>query len=200
MIDNYFREHLPKATKVIIRFYSFTGVSPNQVTCAGFILSLASAYLVSVHAFLPALAMWWLSRLLDGTDGIYARETNQTSNFGAFLDILLDMSSYSVMVIGFYLAFPQLQLAWLIIVFLYVLCITGALALGSFEDKIPSLKPDNRGLRLAAGVAEGGETGLAYSTFLLFPDFIDALSNIWIGILLFTVVARVLLAKKELKL
>jgi len=199
MIDNHFRKHLPKITKSLIRFYAYLGITPNHITYAGFFLSLISAYLVAKNFFLPALAVWWLSRLLDGTDGIYARSTNQASNFGAFLDILLDMAAYSAMVVGFYFAFPQLQLTWLLILFFYVLCITSALALGSIEDKIPGLKDDNRGLRLAAGVAEAGETGIAYSMFLLFPSCIFIFSKIWICILFLTVVSRVLLAKRILK-
>ncbi len=198
MIDNHFRPHLPKLTRKLIRLYRFVGVTPNQITILSLFVSFGAAYLVATQSFLSALALWWLGRLFDGTDGIFARETNQATDFGAFLDILCDMASYSAMVIGFNFAFPELHFIWMFIIFLYVLCITGALALGSFEDGKPGLKKDNRGLRLAAGIAEGGETGIAYSAFLLFPGQIHILSLIWSAILIVTVLARAVLARKEL--
>ena len=198
MIDNHFRPHLPKFTRSLIKFYKFIGITPNQITLLALAVSFVAAYLVATKFFLPALGLWWVGRLFDGTDGIFARETNQTTPYGAFLDILCDMASYSIMIIGFSFAFPEMQLTWIVIIMLYVLCITGALALGSFEDKKSQIKKDNRGLRLAAGIAEGGETGIAYSVFLLFSGHISILANIWVGILVSTILARTLLAKKEL--
>ena len=96
MIDNYFRHQLPKFTRALIRFYKLIGITPNQVTLCSLAVSFGAAYLVAVQKFLPALALWWISRLFDGTDGIYARETNQVTQLGAFLDILCDMASYSI--------------------------------------------------------------------------------------------------------
>ena len=82
--------------------------------------------------------------------------------------------------------------------FFYVLCITGALSLGSLEASRKLPPRDNRGLRLAAGLAEGGETGIAYTLFLLFPDYVKPLLWMWIGVLLVTVVARTAYARAQL--
>lgn len=198
MIDDPFRKKLPKFVGPLIGLYKLLGLSPNLITIIGFVISVIAAFLVAQHMFVGAIAIWWLGRLLDGTDGIYARATNQTSAFGAHLDILSDMASYSVMIIGFNVAFPDLQNHWIVILFLYVLCITGALSLGNLEEKKNIKGNDNRGLRLATGIAEGGETGIAYTLFLLFPGHIEVLSFAWIFILTATVLARILLAKKEL--
>ena len=198
MIDNHFRPHLPKLTRPLIRLYKWIGLHPNQVTLLSLVVSFVAAYLIATHNFLPAILLWWVGRLFDGTDGIYARELGQTTPLGAFLDILCDMASYSIMIVGFSFAFPELQSTWIVILFFYVLCITGALALGSLEEKKPRIKNDNRGLRFASGVAEGGETGIAYTAFLLFPGRINILAIVWIAILFVTVLARVVLAKKEL--
>ena len=150
MIDNHFRPHLPKLTRPLIRLYKCTGLNPNQVTLLSLAVSFVAAYLVAAHNFLPAILLWWVGRLFDGTDGIYARELGQTTSFGAFLDILCDMAAYSIMIVGFSFAFPELQSTWIVILFFYVLCITGALALGSLQEKRPSIKKDNRGLRFAS--------------------------------------------------
>ncbi|MFZ3230028.1 MAG: CDP-alcohol phosphatidyltransferase family protein [Pseudobdellovibrio sp.] len=199
MIDDPFRSRLPRYVGPILSLYKTVGLSPNQVTFIALILGGVSSYLVSQQYFISAATVWWVGRLLDGTDGIYARATKQTTAFGAHFDILADMASYSMMIIGFYFAFPGLQFLWLSILFLYVLCITGALSLGNLEDKQKIPTSNNRGLRLAAGIAEGGETGIAYTLFLLFPVYIKPLAEIWIGVLVITVVARLWLAKDELR-
>ncbi len=198
MIDDPFREKLPKFVQPLLAVYKFLGLTPNMITLAGLMLSGLAAYLITLHLYTLAIAAWWIGRLFDGTDGIYARRTKQNSDFGAHLDILSDMAAYSLMIVGFSLAFPSLQKTWVLILFLYVLCITGALSLGSLEEKKRVPSKNNRGLRLATGIAEGGETGIAYSLFLLFPKQIEILSSVWVLILGATVLARLALAKREL--
>jgi phosphatidylglycerophosphate synthase len=195
MIDDPFRAKLPNFVGPLISLYKFLKLTPNYITFIAMMLGGFSAYLVAHQVFVGAALVWWVGRLLDGTDGIYARATGQTSDFGAHFDILADMASYSVMIIGFHFAFPELQVQWLIILFLYVLCITGALSLGSLEEKKKIPSSNNRGLRLAAGIAEGGETGIAYTLFLLFPAHIKILAAIWIAVLSTTVLARLVLAR-----
>lgn len=200
MIDNSFRKILPRFTKKIILFYKILKLTPNQITLLGFVFALFSAYTTSLHFYKTAIFLWWTGRFFDGTDGIYARETNQTSPFGAYFDIKLDMAAYGIMLFGFAEAFGEFYKEWIIIMFLYLLCITGALALGNLEDKLPNKTKDNRGLRLAAGLAEAGETGIAYTLFLLFPEKLKFLLWMWIIILCTTIITRTILAKKELQL
>ncbi len=83
--------------------------------------------------------------------------------------------------------------------FLYVLCITSALALGAQEERLARPARDDRGLRLGAGLAEGGETGIAYSLFLLFPGWLPVTTAVWIAVLALTVVLRSLLAARSLR-
>jgi phosphatidylglycerophosphate synthase len=146
-----------------------------------------------------AIAFWWLGRLMDGTDGIYARATGKVSDFGAYIDILLDMASYGVMPIAFSIAQPENAFLWQLVLLLYVLCITSALALGSLHEKRKLSQTDNRSLRLAAGLAEGGETGIAYTLFLAFPGSVRPMIHVWIVVLIVTVVARTMLAWRTLE-
>ena len=196
MIDDPFRKILPKYTKFIIGFYQGLGLTPNQITLVGLAISMVSAFLVARGDFLEGLVVWWVGRLADGTDGIYARQTGQATPFGAYLDIVCDMLSYSMMILAFAKAHPDLDFFWQLILVLYILCITSALALGSIEEKTSLPTRDNRGLRLGAGLAEGGETGIAYSLFLLVPQFIRPLVLVWLAILITTVVAGSLFADR----
>ncbi len=197
MIDNHFRKVMPKMVDPIIKILMKLRVKPNQVTVFAFLVSSSSVWFVLNNYFILAALIWWTGRILDGMDGILARASKTTSSFGAYLDIVLDMAAYSLFVVGLSIRFPELQFNWILILGLYVLCITSALSFGSLlgEKEIK----DNRGLKFGAGLAEAGETGIAYTLFMIFPKHIAILSLIWIGVLLITVLARTSLAYKTLK-
>lgn len=199
MIDNAFRQLLPRYSDPLLALYRRAGLTPNGVTVLGFAVALIAAFCIAQGWAKSAIVVWWLGRLADGTDGIYARATGQESGFGAYLDIVLDMAAYSVVILAFDFVHPELHLSWMIILLMYVLCITSALALGTQEAARDLPPRDDRGLRLGAGLAEGGETGLAYTLFLLFPAHVGELSSLWIVILATTVVARSVLARRRLR-
>ena len=108
------------------------------------------------------------------------------------------MAAYSLVVLALDQVHPELHDRWLLILFLYVLCITSALALGAEEASLDAPSRDDRGLRLGAGLAEGGETGIAYTLFLLFPGQLGILTGLWIVVLATTVAARTMLARRLL--
>lgn len=196
MIDTPFRRLLPHLTGPLLAFYQSRGLSPNHITLSGFVSALLAATATALGWPYVAIGLWWFSRLLDGTDGIYARSSKQVSDFGGYLDIVLDMASYGAMILGFAVWKPELSQAWMLILFLYILCITSALALGNIEEKRQFGPGDNRSLRLAAGLAEGGETGSVYTLMLIWPEAIAYLASVWIVLLIATVGARSFLASK----
>lgn len=199
MIDQYFREWLPRYTDRLIKLYEKYNLTPNNITVAGLVFALIAAVFVALEWNMLAIATWWFGRLLDGTDGILARHSGQSSFFGAYLDITCDMAAYGAMILGFAVAHGESSAYWMIILFLYILCITSALSLGNMEEKLGVGADQQRSMRLGAGLAEAGETGIAYTLFLLFPSYIVPLSTIWILVLISTIVFRTILAKKVLQ-
>ena len=113
MIDNVFRVRLPRYAGPLLAFYARLSLTPNQVTLLGFCVAILASIAVARGLWWVALSLWWVSRVADGTDGLYARETGQSTGFGAYLDILLDMAAYGAMVLGFAWAVPQLGLQWM---------------------------------------------------------------------------------------
>jgi len=198
MIDNRFRHFLQSYVDPLLKIYRFIGLSPNGVTVLGCILGILAAGIAAKNHFLPAIALWWIGRLLDGTDGIYARHLRQSSEFGAFLDINCDMLAYSSMILAFLTLWPELYIVWGLILFFYILCITGALSLGNLLGEEAKTRPSNRKLHLAAGLAEGGETGIFYTCCLLFPNLVKPFSIVWLFILCITVVSRFFIAHRSL--
>ncbi len=199
MIDNAFRRLLPQFAGPLIRAYRALGLTPNAVTTIGFALACVCGLLIAADRPILALSVWWISRLADGTDGILARESGLASDFGAYFDIVLDMAGYGVVVIALDLRHPEYHMQWMLMLWLYILCITSALALGMEEAKRGEPPRDDRGLRLGAGLAEGGETGIAYTIFLLVPGWLWLSTWLWIAVLATTVVARTLIAHRNLR-
>lgn len=199
MIDNYFRQRLPKLLSPITKVFVKLKIPPNTITYSGFLVSLFSAYLITQGNLKSAIIAWWASRLLDSFDGIVARKTKNSTPLGSYLDVSLDMASYSIIIIALSIAFPHFSYLWITVLFLYVLCITTALAYGFNEEKLGIKTKDNRGLRLGAGLAEGGETGIYYTLILLFPFLMKTITILWITILTLTVISRTILAYKNLK-
>ena len=71
--------------------------------------------------------------------------------------------------------------------------------MGSLENKLGLEDTSKRRMRLAVGLAEGGETGIAYTVFLLLPAYLHITTWLWVGVLAITIVARLLLARDRLE-
>ncbi len=199
MIDNHFRTKLELALNPFMHILLRAKISPNQITVLSFVFALISAYFVSQADLYLAIGIWWFSRFLDGLDGIYARYSSMASLFGSYLDICLDMLSYSTMILAFYFYEPSYAPLYMMVLVMYVMSICSALSLGSLEAQIKSPARDNRGLRLGAGLAEGGETGFFYSLFCFFPDQLSILLKLWLTVLIISVTMRSVLAYRTLR-
>ncbi|MBN1642822.1 MAG: CDP-alcohol phosphatidyltransferase family protein [Anaerolineae bacterium] len=76
------------------------GVTPNAVTIVGCAMSVASGTLIALGRWPVAIAVAALGGLADGIDGLLARQWEQSTPFGAFLDSVLDRWSDSAYFIG----------------------------------------------------------------------------------------------------
>lgn len=200
MIDDYFRCKVQKVCMApAVRVLGLLGVSPNFITLVSLVIALCAGMAIVIRQLEVALFLWWLGRYLDGADGEYARASGRVSVFGAMWDLTADMCAYGAIILAFSCAFPSLWLYWELVLFLYLMCSSTALALGSLERECNIPRHDNRGLRLGAGLAEAGETGIAYTLFLLFPAYLPTLVVGWIFVLCLTVAFRLRLAAVVLR-
>lgn len=77
------------------------GITANQVTILGILLSIPAAYLNFTGNFIWAIAVFHLFFLLDAADGVLARGTNSKSILGAYLDDLAHYSFQPVFLVTF---------------------------------------------------------------------------------------------------
>ncbi|MDH4028249.1 MAG: CDP-alcohol phosphatidyltransferase family protein [Nitrospirota bacterium] len=75
-------------------------INPNTITVAGFIVTVIAAVVLSQDLFTGGLLII-LGGLFDVFDGVVARVNNRASDFGAFLDSVLDRYSDAFLFMGF---------------------------------------------------------------------------------------------------
>ncbi|MDQ2757085.1 MAG: CDP-alcohol phosphatidyltransferase family protein [Actinomycetota bacterium] len=170
MLDTRVRRILAPPLDAVGARLDDIGVPALAVTAAGWVAGVAACLTVVAHAWLPALALWLLNRLLDGLDGPVARR-NGASELGGFLDIVADFSIYAGFVVAVGVAQPDARLACLALLSAYYVSGTAFLALSSLlERRGTTLAADGRSLRFVGGLAEGTETVVVYALLCLLPD------------------------------
>ena len=175
------------------------GISPNMLSVCAAMLGVLAALLVAREHALAGLATWLVSRIVDGMDGILARETNRVTPFGGYLDITLDMMAYSAMLLGFAWIHPEGGWVWAAILVGYLLVTTTTLALSSvLEKEHAKVRNNDRSLQFTPGFAEAGETTVVYALFALLPSHVTPIGWVWAAVCAATVVQRSLLARRLL--
>lgn len=200
MFDESFRARFAGWVEPLARALARLGVTANHVTIVSFVLALVAAALIADGRSVAGLAIWILSRIGDGLDGVLARDAAPTSAFGGYLDITLDMAGYAAMVIGFAVAHPALWLAWLAVLAGYVVVITTTLALSDAARRPGrDLSVTNRTFQFTPALTEAGETSVMYGLWVVFPQYVSWLVWVWVAALAITIVQRTVLAWRQLR-
>ncbi len=198
MIDDPFRHWLARNWSAPAVAMHRAGITANQVTVVAAVLGVTAAALVAVQLTWFGIALWLVSRLLDGYDGMLARLASSSSLYGGYLDITLDMLAYTAMAIAFAIAMPADVLLWMLVLLGYVLAITTTLALSSLVEKADRQLGGDRSLQFTRALAEGGETTIVYVVIALAPSVSRYALVVWIALLAITVVQRTALARRLL--
>lgn len=200
MFDEVVRRELPAWLAPSARVVARLGVTPNSVSLAGALLGVMAGVLVARNHATIGIVLWLLSRVLDGLDGILARQSGTTSAFGGYLDITLDMAAYSAMLMGFALIHPEGGWVWSMVLVGYLMVTTTTLALSSLLEKLQVLRgaSNNRSLQFTPGFAEAGETTVVYVLLVLAPSWAVPIAWVWTAVCFATVIQRTILAKRLL--
>jgi CDP-diacylglycerol--glycerol-3-phosphate 3-phosphatidyltransferase len=95
-----YKETFRQLIRPLARLLSAMRVRPDSITAAGWALSVGAATLFALGYTKTAGAVMLFAGLFDTLDGAVARESNQMSTFGAFLDSTLDRLSESAIFVG----------------------------------------------------------------------------------------------------
>jgi phosphatidylglycerophosphate synthase len=193
VIDGPAKRFLDPALDALGRFLARAGVTANAVTLTGFALALAAAALIAFELYLAGLAFILASRLCDGLDGAVARATQRT-DFGGYLDIVLDFGFYGLIPFAFAIADPAANAVAACVLLLSFYVNGGSfLAYATLAEK-RGLSGEARGSKsflFSTGLAEAGETLAAFVAMCLFPSWFSVLAGVFAALVFYTAAVRI---------
>ncbi|MFN8466974.1 MAG: CDP-alcohol phosphatidyltransferase family protein [Caldilineaceae bacterium] len=178
-------------------------VSPNAITVLAMVVGLAAAGAAAQQWYGLALALWLANRVLDGLDGMVARAHARQSDFGGYLDIVLDFVVYAAVPIGLYFANPSGVAAAALILLLSSFYVNAAswIYLSAILEKRAAGAAANGELTTVAmprGLVGGAETIIFYTAFLLWPGLLPWLFTAMAAMVAVGVLLRLGWARRNL--
>lgn len=199
MIDAQLRRFVDPPLDHIAGWIARTSVTATGVTVAGFVIGMVAVPLLALHAYLLALLAIACNRLADGLDGALARRT-RVSDFGGYLDIVLDFIFYAAVIFGFCLARPAEAVYGAFLIFSFFASGITFLGYSIFAAR-RNITTDIRGKKsiyYLGGLAEGGETIAAFTLMCLWPGAFATIAVIFGCMCWITGVTRIIWAAKTL--
>ncbi len=160
-VANYF-------TQPVARLLVKTRISPNALTCLGFLISAAAAAVIGLgHPFAGGIIVL-AGGLFDMLDGALARAANRATQFGAFLDSTLDRLAEGVVLVGILVLFAnEPSIAGVVV--------AGLALVGSFMVSYTRARAEGLGLDCKVGVFTRAERVIVLALGLLLSQLNYAL-------------------------
>ena len=168
------------------------GVTADALTWSGFVIGILGAIAIAFELYGLGLCLILLNRFADGLDGAVARASRQT-DFGGYLDIVLDFITYTAVAGGFALSHPDHTTAGVILMISFMGTASAFLAFAVIAAK-RGLSTEARGRKsffYVGGIAEGSETIAFFIIVCIWPDFFVMATWIFATMCWFTVAQRI---------
>jgi len=176
-------------------------VSATTLTLLALAATVGAGGLAWMGAFGGALGLWFLSRLLDGVDGVVARHRGEVTDLGGYLDPVLDAVGYAAIPLGMAFHLGTLEgwqaVAWLLASF-YLNSLSWSV-LATFEVKRAGGRVEGwTSTPLPRGLVEGTETVVLYALLLALPQYAIPLMLAMAGLVFLTALLRFVGAVRRL--
>ena len=209
MIDAPLRRILSRPLSMLARAIDVPWVTPDRLTMAGLVIGVGSAGLAAIQWWGLAVGAWLLSRLLDGLDGALARQRRShdpaapASEAGGFLDITADFVVYGTTVlgvaVGVTVGFGAPWWPFLAVLLAYYLNGATFLAFSSIAERSGRRLDDGRSLSFLGKVAEGTETIVVHSVWLILPAFAWQIAIGWAAVVALSATQRMVAGYRLLR-
>jgi len=175
MLDPFFAKAFKSPLDAGAEALLARNIDANLLTWAGFAAGLLAAALISIGWTSIGLVVLVASRLADGLDGALARASKAT-DFGAYLDIVLDLIVFSALAAAFSLADPANKFAGLALMITLTGVGAASLALQLFAAKhgvgvdASDSETDQRPFFYVSAFVESSEITLFFLVALVWPQ------------------------------
>jgi phosphatidylglycerophosphate synthase len=208
MLDRALRTALAPPVDAMARALDRRWISPDGLTVTGLILGLGAAVAAGVQWWALALALWLVSRVIDGLDGALARRRRANgrageSEAGGFLDITADFVVYGATVVGVAVGvtngFDAPWWPFLLVLLTYYLNGTAFLAFSSIAERTGRTIDDGRSLSFLGRIAEGAETIVVHSLWLILPFWAAPIAVGWAALVAVSATQRIIAGYRALR-
>ncbi|MCB0028780.1 MAG: CDP-alcohol phosphatidyltransferase family protein [Anaerolineales bacterium] len=181
----------------------FVRVPPASLTLVSLLFGLVTAVLAWQQLYWWAVLGWSLNRIFDGLDGVVARLSGNQSDFGGYLDIVLDFVIYAAVPIGLVAGEPNEQ-RWLLLALLlgsfYVNGVSWTYLAAILEKRQhgAAARAEETTITMPNGIVGGFLTIVFFYAFLILPFWLDYLFVLMSGLVLLGVIQRLFWARRHL--
>ena len=161
MLQGWARSVARRAAQIFVK----TPITPNMLTLFGLVLNGIVAYLLATEQLVAGGVMMVFASLFDMLDGALAKITDRVSDFGAFLDSVVDRYSEAIVLFGLLLYYyfrPNSQ-GLVEIILIYVILV-GSTMISYARARAGALK-----IRNEVGIMARPERIVILAFGLLFP-------------------------------
>ncbi len=178
-------------------------VSPTTISLLAFLFGVGAAVAAYVGRDGLALTAWLVNRTLDGLDGTHARVHNLQSDFGGYLDIMLDTVVYAAipLALAMYTHSEALLVAAVFLQATYFVNTASWLYLSAILEQRQAGAPASGELTtitMPPALIAGTETVVLFSLFLALPVWRVVLFWTMGSLVCVNVVQRLLWARRAL--
>lgn len=186
-----YKEAFRQLIRPLARVLSAMRVRPDALTATGWALSVGAAVLFALGYTKIAGAVMLFAGLFDALDGAVARESNQMSAFGAFLDSTLDRLSESAIFVGIIFFYASSSKP-------YEALLAGAAMAFSLMTSYTRARAEGLGLKCEVGLLERAGRVVILSLFSLLGLLIVGVGLVAAGALV-TTAQRILHVRLQTK-
>ncbi len=176
-------------------------VPPWLFSILGLLAGMVTAVALWQQAYLLGFLLWFLNRVFDGLDGVVARQQGSQSDFGGYLDIVIDFIVYALIPVGLAMGRQDTAVTYSLIFLLctyYVNAVSWMYLAAILEKRNFSHSDRLTTITMPAGIIGGTETIIFYTLFIFFPSYLTALFILMGVLILITIGQRMVWATHHL--
>lgn len=178
-------------------------VAPTLLSCIAFLFGIVAAVTVYFGHDAAALACWLVNRTLDGLDGTHARVHARQTDFGGYLDIVLDFTVYAAIPSAIVAASGSraLVIAGLFLLSTFFVNAASLMYLAAILERRQvgaAARGELTTVTMPPGVVAGSETVVFFSLFIAIAAWRTGLFWTMGALVCFNIVQRLWWARREL--
>jgi CDP-diacylglycerol--glycerol-3-phosphate 3-phosphatidyltransferase len=194
MLDTYGRKYFDRYFNNTAKFFLKFNIMPTHITILALILGTFAGIQYYLDNIFFSIILLWVSGYLDAVDGSMARISGNITKTGTLLDIFFDRVVELSFIIFFALKNESSNFA--------LLCLTSAIVLSMSVFLTSGMLVENTGKKsfyYQAGLMERTEGFVMFTVMIIFSSHMKEISFLYAGLILFTVVQRLLESIKILE-